>query len=105
MSSVIYQQTINPHDLFYQCSKDGPEFLFGKLSIRGYRDDPYFTAKIKLFSCQIQMNRLFNNYYGRKRGRFYRNIHKSVRIPVDVYQTDERLFATVQPKNHLNWNL
>ena len=25
-SDVIYQQTINPHDLCYQCSKDGPDF-------------------------------------------------------------------------------
>ena len=31
---VIYQQTINPHGLCYQCSKDGPEFLLVKSRIR-----------------------------------------------------------------------
>ena len=45
----------------YQCSKDGPEVLFGKSRITDCRDEPCFYAKIKLLSCQIQMNMLFKN--------------------------------------------
>ena len=44
-SGVIYQETINPRYLFYQCSKDGPNFLFGTLSTRDYRYKPHFLAK------------------------------------------------------------
>ena len=35
---IIDQQTINPHDLCSQCSKDGTGFLFGKSRIRDCRD-------------------------------------------------------------------
>ena len=42
---VIDHQTINPNDLFYQYSKHVPDFLFGKLRIRDYRDEPCFTEK------------------------------------------------------------
>ena len=45
--SVIYQQTINTHDLCYQCSKYGSEFLFYKLTIRSSRDEPHFMKKKK----------------------------------------------------------
>ena len=46
-SGVIDEEKINPHDLCYQCSKDGPDFLFGKSRIRDSRDEPYFHEKIK----------------------------------------------------------
>ena len=42
---MINQKTINPHALYYQCSKDGPDFLFEKLIIRDSRDEPCLTAK------------------------------------------------------------
>ena len=42
---VIDQETINPHDLCNQCSKYGPEFLFGKSRIRYSRDEPCFPEK------------------------------------------------------------
>ena len=42
---VIEQETINTNDLCYQCSKDGPDFLFGKSSIRDSRDKPNFLQK------------------------------------------------------------
>ena len=32
-NGVIDQKIINPHDLCYQCSEDGPDLLFGKLII------------------------------------------------------------------------
>ena len=50
-SLIIDQKTINKHDLCYQCSKDGPEFLFGNLSIGDSRGEPYFPAK-KLISYE-----------------------------------------------------
>ena len=43
-SGVIDQETINSHELYYQCSKDGPDFLFGKLRIRDSRDETHFPA-------------------------------------------------------------
>ena len=62
ISSVVDQQTINPHNLFYQCSKYSPEFLFGKLRIRGSRYEPcfppkrnYYHVKYKLICCLIIM--------------------------------------------------
>ena len=34
-----------------------------------------------------------------KRSRCDTNIHKAMRIPVDIYQGTKNLFVTVQPKN------
>ena len=31
--------------------------------------------------------------------KYDRNIHKAMIIPVDIYQTNKKLFITVQPKN------
>ena len=67
-SGVINQETINPHDLCYQCSKYGPDVLFCKLRIRSSRYDPCLPSKIKLLSIQINMNILFNNINLRKIG-------------------------------------
>ena len=36
---------INFHDFCHRCYKDGPYFLFGKLSIRDIKDEPYFPGK------------------------------------------------------------
>ena len=67
-NDVIYQKTVNPHDLCYQCSKYGPEYLFGKLRIRDCRDKPYFSGKTKLISYQIKISTLFkNNNVGKTR--------------------------------------
>ena len=44
-NGAIDKKTINHHDLYYQCSKDGPDFLFGKLMFRDSRDEPCLTAK------------------------------------------------------------
>ena len=33
--------------MFYQCSKYGPDFLFGKLKIRDSRDEQQFPRKEK----------------------------------------------------------
>ena len=52
-SGVTDQETINARDLCYQCSKDGPNFLFGKLRIRYSRKEPHLPTKIKLLSSQI----------------------------------------------------
>ena len=95
---VIDQQIINPCGLCYQCYKYGPDFLFGKLRIRDSRDEPHVPAKGKLLSLQMQMNKLFNNNDERKIIRCYRNIHKSMKIPYGIYQTNKKLFVTVQPK-------
>ena len=45
------------------------------------------------------MNTLFQNNHGRKRSKHYKNIHKAMIIPVDIYQTNKKLFVTVLPKN------
>ena len=47
-SVVICRDTKNHHDICHQCSKDGPDFLFGKLRVRGSIDEPRFLAEIKL---------------------------------------------------------
>ena len=57
-SGVIDQHTINSHDLWYQCSKAFPDFLFGKFSIRDTRYRTHVPAKRKLLSSQNQMNTL-----------------------------------------------
>ena len=68
----------------YQCDKDGPEFLFGKLSIRDKRDEPYFPVKRKLLLGQIRINTFFKKKHERKRKKRDRNIHKDMIIPVDI---------------------
>ena len=47
-SGVIDHKKINPHDLCYQRSKDGPDFLFCKLRIRDSIDERHFPEEIKL---------------------------------------------------------
>ena len=47
MSGVIDPETINPHELCYQCSKYGPDCLFGKLRIKYFNDEPHFPQKSK----------------------------------------------------------
>ena len=42
---VIGQNTINPRDLCYQCSKDGSYFLSVKLRSRDFRDESCCTEK------------------------------------------------------------
>ena len=96
---VTGQETINHHDLCYQFSKDGSDFLFGRFGIMDSRDKTHFLAKTKLLSSQIQINMLVKNNDERKRRRCDRNIHKHMGIPVGIYQTNEKLFVTVQPNN------
>ena len=67
-SGVVDPETINPHDLCYQCSKYGPNLLFVKLRIKDFNDEPHLTKIIKLLSSQIQMNTLFKNNYFKKEG-------------------------------------
>ena len=63
--------------------------LFGKLRIKDYRYEPCFPTKRKLISCQIQAIALFQDNNGRKRIIYDRNIHKGMRIPVNIYQTNK----------------
>ena len=51
--------------------------------------NPIFL-KIKLLSIHIQMNTLYNNNNERKIRRCDSNIHKAVRIPVNIYQTNKK---------------
>ena len=97
-SGVIDQEKINPHDLCYECSKYVPDFLSGKLRIINYRKEPHFL-KIKLLSGQIKMNTLFKNTNERKIRRCDKNIHKAMKICVEIYQRIKQFFVTVQPKN------
>ena len=79
------------HD-FLKCSR--PDFLFGKLRIRYSREEQCFPSKEKLLSSQIKMNVLFNNINGRKRRMDDKNMHKSIEIPVEVYQSTIKFFVT-----------
>ena len=45
------------------------------------------------------MNELFKDYDGIKRRKYNRNIHKDMIINDGFYQTNKKLFVTVQPKN------
>ena len=56
MSGLIDSETIYPRDLCYQCSKQDPDFLFGKLRIKDFNDEPHFTERIKLISSKTQIN-------------------------------------------------
>ena len=98
-SGVIDTETINPHDLCYQCYKHGPDCLFGKLSIKDFNDEAHFTNTFVLILSQIQMNMLFKTKYERKRRIRDRNIHKSTRITVGIHETIKKFTVTVQPKN------
>ena len=51
------------------------------------------------------MNIMFKNNYERKIRRCDRNIKKAMQIPANIFQTNIKLFITVQPKMHVNWNL
>ena len=73
ISGTIDKKTINHHDFHYQCSKDGPEFLFGNLKIRDCKDEPYFPTKGKLLSCEIKMKTMFKKNNGEKKKIQYEN--------------------------------
>ena len=45
------------------------------------------------------MNTLFRNNDGRKRSKYDRNIQKSIRIPVEIYQINKMFFVIFQQKN------
>ena len=66
-SGVIDQQTMNTHYLCYQCSKYGPDFLFGNLRIRDCKDEPCFPEKRKLLSCQMKMKTIFKKKMEQKK--------------------------------------
>ena len=44
-SGAIDQESINPHNLCYQCYKYGTYFLFSKLRIRDIKYEPCFPVK------------------------------------------------------------
>ena len=92
---------MNPYDLCYQCSKHGPDCLSGLLRIKVFIDEPHFTERIKLLSNQIQMNTLFKNNYEIKRRICDKNIHKAMKIPVDIHPKKGSL-SQFNQKMHLN---
>ena len=96
---------INTCELFYQCSKHGPDLLFGKSEIKDFNDEPHFPERIKLISSQIEMNKLFKTNYERKIRRCDKSIHKAKIIIFHIHKDNKQLSVTVQPKMHVNWNL
>ena len=58
MGGVIDPNKINPHDLCYQFSKHGPDYLFRKLRIKDVNDKPHF-AENNIISNKIQMSMFF----------------------------------------------
>ena len=60
-----------------------------------------FLQKKKILSSQIQINEWFIYIDERKRERCDRNIHKFMRIPIDIYQKKKKMFATVQSKTFM----
>ena len=65
-NSVIHQKQY--HDLCYHCSKDVPDFLFGKLRIGDCRYEQYFPEKRKLLSSQIKMHNFLRTMVKEKEG-------------------------------------
>ena len=57
---------IKPHDLCYQCSKHGPDCLFGNLRIKNFNYETPFPNKKQLLSSRIEMNMLLNTKDVRK---------------------------------------
>ena len=53
----------------------------------------------KVISSQIKMNILFKTKDVRKRKLCDRKIHKAMRIPIDIHETNKKFTVTVQPKN------
>ena len=98
-SGVIDQETLNTHELCYQYSKHGPYFLFGKLRIKYFNDEPHFPERIKSISSQIQMNKLFNDNEKIKRRICDIIMHKAKIITVDILQPNINFYVTFQPKN------
>ena len=45
------------------------------------------------------MNTLFKNNHGIKISKYNMNIHKDMRIPDGIFQTNKKFFVTVYPKN------
>ena len=58
-----------------------------------------FSKRTKLISIQIQTNTLFQTSNERKRSICDKIIHKAMRIPFDIHQTNEMFSVTVHPKN------
>ena len=44
-SGVIDPKKINPHDLCYQFLKHVSDFLYGKLTVKDFNDEPHFPEK------------------------------------------------------------
>ena len=64
---MVDQKTINCYDFCYQCSKYGPDFLFGNFRIRDCKDEPCFPEKRKLLSCQMKMKTIFKKKMEQKK--------------------------------------
>ena len=47
-SYVIDTETINTHDLLYQCSNHGPGFSLGAFRIKALSDEPHFPEIINI---------------------------------------------------------
>ena len=47
-SAVIDTETINTHDLLYQCSNHGPGFPFDVFRIKAFSDEPHFPKIINI---------------------------------------------------------
>ena len=104
-SGVTDPETINPHDFCYQFSKHSPDFLFGKLCIKDFNDEPHFPNLKKLTSSRIKMNMLFKTKDEIKRRICDGNIHKAMRIPVDIHERNKSSLLQFNQKMYVNWNL
>ena len=55
---TIDPKTVDEHDFYYKCSKDGPALLFGSLRIKDKTDEPLSPVKT---------NTIPNKWYTKKR--------------------------------------
>ena len=90
---------LDPRGLCYQCFQHGPDFLFGKLSIKDFNDEPHFPEIIKVISSWIQINTLLKANDERKISKCDKSIHKAMRIRFDIHQTNKNFSVTVKPIN------
>ena len=66
-SEIIYQNKIDHNDFCYQCSKDGPDFLFGDLRIRDKKMN-YFSLQKNKFLANTKLKQCLGKTLEEKKG-------------------------------------
>ena len=71
---IIDQKMKNIYELWYHCSKDCSNILFGCLRIRDKKDEPFFPEKGESLSYEIIMKTMCKKDNGTKRRKIWKYI-------------------------------